>query len=209
LHIYRVFALFIPGLAQEAWPVSRRALAMRLKNKVAVVTGAGSGIGLETSILFAKEGAAVVLADVNDKAGKCIFLFLIKDALEQALKFSQNVIFVQTDVSNEDSVRDLIAAAVDRFGKLNIIFNNAGIMHPDDDNAVNTLEKVWDLTMNINVKGVWYYNLAMISRYGCKYAIPEMLKTKEPCSVINTASFVYLAICASFNCILVLLMFVC
>ena len=59
---------------------------MRLKNKVAVVTGAGSGIGLETSILFAKEGAAVVLADVNDKAGKCILLFLIKDALEQALK---------------------------------------------------------------------------------------------------------------------------
>ena len=82
--------------------------------------------------------------------------FLIKGALEQVLKFSQNAIFVATDVSKEESVRDLIAAAVDRFGKLNIIFNNAGIMHPDDDNAVTTPEKVWDLTMNINVKGVWY-----------------------------------------------------
>jgi NAD(P)-dependent dehydrogenase (short-subunit alcohol dehydrogenase family) len=111
------------------------------------------------------------------KRANVFFLFLIKDALEQALKFSQNVIFA--DMSKDDSARDLIAAAVYRFGKLNIIFNNAGIMHPDDDNAVNTSEKVWDLTMNINVKGVWYYNLAMITRHGCKYAIPEMLKTKE------------------------------
>lgn len=87
-----------------------------------------------------------------------VFLsFLIKGALEQVLKFSQNAIFVATDVSKEESVRELIAAAVDRFGKLNIIFNNAGIMHQDDDNAVTTPENVWDLTMNINVKGVWYF----------------------------------------------------
>ena len=129
---------------------------MRLKDKVAIVTGAGSGIGLETSILFAKEGASVVLADVNEKAGKRNFdQLIIKDALEQVLKFSQNAIFVTTDVSNEDSVSALVNAAIIRFGKLNIMFNNAGVMHPDDDNAMNTPEKVWDLTMNINVKGVW------------------------------------------------------
>ena len=63
-----------------------------------------------------------------------------------------------TDVSKEDSVRALVDAAVKAFGKLNIMFNNAGIMHPDDDNAMTTPEKVWDLTMNINVKGVWYMN---------------------------------------------------
>ena len=99
------------------------------------------------------------------------------------LKISLNAIFVLCDVSKEDSVRGLVAAAIDRFGKLNIMFNNAGIMHPEDDNAINTPEKVWDLTMNINVKGVWY---------GCKYAIPAMIKSGEPCSIINTASFVAL-----------------
>jgi NAD(P)-dependent dehydrogenase (short-subunit alcohol dehydrogenase family) len=95
------------------------------------------------------------------------------------------------DVSKEDSVRGLVSAAVDRFGKLNIMFNNAGIMHPDDDNALTTPEKVWDLTMNINVKGVWYFYYLKF-RFGCKYAISAMKNSKEPCSIINTASFVAL-----------------
>ena len=109
------------------------------------------------------------------------------------LKITKNAIFVLADVSKEESVQALVAAAIDKFGKLNIMFNNAGIMHPDDDNAITTSEKVWDLTMNINVKGVWYNFIIVIKiRYGCKYAIPEMRKSKEPCSIINTASFVAL-----------------
>lgn len=86
---------------------------------------------------------------------KVIYLLLILAALDQVLKITRNAIFLVADVSQEDSVRALVAGAIDRFGKLNIMFNNAGIMHPDDANAMTTPEKVWDLTMNINVKGVW------------------------------------------------------
>jgi len=148
----------------------------RLEGKVAVITGAGSGIGLETSILFVKEGCKVVCADVNEKAGKEV-------AEKIAKEFgSDKAIFVKADVSKESDVSNLVAVAEKEFGKLNIIFNNAGIMHPKDDDAINTEESVWDLTMDINVKGVWY---------GCKHAIPAMRRAGSG-SIINTASFVAL-----------------
>lgn len=151
----------------------------RLEGKVAIVTGAGSGIGLETAILFAKEGASVTLADVNEAAGVKALATVQSAAPSSANK----TLFVKTDVGKEADIKALVAQTVAKFGKLNIIFNNAGIMHPRDDNAETTEESVWDLTMNINVKGVWW---------GCKYAIPEMRKSGEPCSIINTASFVAL-----------------
>ena len=147
---------------------------MRLQGKVALITGAGNGIGRETALLFAAEGAQVVAADVNRAAGEAV-VREIEAAGGQA-------IFVQADVSKAADCEAMVQAAEATYGKLNVLFNNAGIMHGDDDNAVTTDESVWDLTMAINLKGVFL---------GCKYGIPA-LKRAGGGSIINTASFVAL-----------------
>jgi NAD(P)-dependent dehydrogenase (short-subunit alcohol dehydrogenase family) len=145
---------------------------MRLENKVALITGAGSGIGKETSLLFAKEGAKVVAVDVNDAAGHQA-VDLIKQSGGQA-------IYVHADVSKASDCENMVAQAENTFGKLNVLFNNAGISHADDDDAIKTSEEVWDLTFRINVKGVFL---------GCKYGIPALRRAGGG-SIINTASFV-------------------
>eukprot|EP01134_Creolimax_fragrantissima_P000439 CFRG0439T1 len=144
----------------------------RLEGKVAIITGAGGGIGLNSAILFAKEGASVVCADVNDEFGQ--------KAVDGIIADGGKAIYVHCDVSKESEVEHMVAVAEKEFGKLNIIFNNAGIMHSKDDNAETTEESVWDLTMNINLKGVWF---------GCKHAIPAIRRAGGG-SIINTASFV-------------------
>ena len=141
---------------------------MRLKDKVALITGAGSGIGLQTALLFSEEGAAVVCVDVNEKAAR--------DAAAKLKK----AIAVKADVSKAADCQQMVAAAERQFGRLNVLFNNAGIMHSDDDDSEKTSEQVWDLTMDINAKGVFL---------GCKYGIPA-LKRAGGGSIINTASFV-------------------
>jgi NAD(P)-dependent dehydrogenase (short-subunit alcohol dehydrogenase family) len=141
---------------------------MRLKDKVALITGAGSGIGRQTALLFAKEGASVVCADVNENAAR------------ETAGMIKGSIPVKADVAKAADCQQMVAAAERQFGKLNVLFNNAGIMHADDDNAETTTEAVWDLTMNINAKGVFL---------GCKYGIPA-LKRAGGGSIINTASFV-------------------
>ncbi|KAK4684537.1 uroporphyrinogen decarboxylase, partial [Tremellales sp. Uapishka_1] len=161
------------------------AARLRLANKVCIVTGAASGIGLETSLQFAQEGGHVLLADINE------------DAASKAADYVNEQYpgclaeFVKCDVSKEDQVKNMVERAVEKFGRLDVLFNNAGIMHGADDDAINTEEKVWDLTHSINVKGVWF---------GCKYAVLAMRKNKaEPekglqrgGSIINVASFVAL-----------------
>lgn len=147
---------------------------MRLKDKVALITGGSGGIGRETALLFAQEGAAVVVADVNDALGQ--------ETAELIISQGGKAIYVRADVSKATDCENMVAVAEQTFGKLHIIFNNAGIMHSDDDNAVTTEESVWDLTMNINVKGVFF---------GCKYAIPAIRRAGGG-SIINTASFVAL-----------------
>jgi NAD(P)-dependent dehydrogenase (short-subunit alcohol dehydrogenase family) len=141
---------------------------MRLKDKVALITGAGSGIGQQTAMLFAREGAQVVIVDVNEKAAK------------EVASSIKNSIAVQADVSKAADCERMVAEAEKKFGKLNVMFNNAGIMHGKDDDAVSTSEEVWDLTLDINAKGVFL---------GCKYGIPA-LRHAGGGSVINTASFV-------------------
>ena len=141
---------------------------MRLKDKVALITGAGSGIGRQAALLFSREGAAVVAVDVNEKA-----------AAETAAMI-QNAIAVRADVSKAADCQNMVAAAEKKFGKLNVMFNNAGIMHAGDDDAITTSEEVWDLTLDVNAKGVFL---------GCKYGIPALQRAGGG-SVINTASFV-------------------
>lgn len=147
---------------------------MRLQDKVAVITGGASGIGYHTAILFAKEGASVVVADVNDDGGEKTVKEIV-DAGGQAT-------YVHTDVSKASDCEAMIKVAEETYGKLNILFNNAGIMHSQDDDAINTEEDIWDLTMAINVKGVFF---------GCKYGIPALRRAGGG-SIINTASFVAL-----------------
>jgi NAD(P)-dependent dehydrogenase (short-subunit alcohol dehydrogenase family) len=145
---------------------------MRLKDKVALITGAGSGIGRQSALLFAREGAAVLVVDVNDAGGKET-VTLVKQAGGHAA-------YWHADISRARDAEQMVAAAEREFGKLNVLFNNAGIMHAKDDDAVATSEEVWDLTLDINAKGVFL---------GCKYGIPA-LKRAGGGSVINTASFV-------------------
>ena len=145
---------------------------MRLQDKVAVITGASSGIGRATALLFAKEGAKVVLVDINDAGGQ--------ETLDMITADGGEAIYVHADQSKAAEVEGMIAATEGRFGRLDILFNNAGISHAEDDNAVTTSEAVWDLTFDINVKGVFLC---------CKYGIPALRRAGGG-SIINTASFV-------------------
>jgi NAD(P)-dependent dehydrogenase (short-subunit alcohol dehydrogenase family) len=147
---------------------------MRLNGKVAVITGAGSGIGRESALLFATEGAAVVAADVNDEGGN--------ETVATITMAGGRAIYVHADVSVASGAEGMIAAAEREYGRLDILFNNAGIMHSSDDDAVVTEESIWDLTMNINAKGVFL---------GCKHGIPALRRAGGG-SIINTASFVAL-----------------
>lgn len=145
---------------------------MRLEDKVALITGAGSGIGRETALLFAKEGAAVMAVDLNGPAVEDI-----TDEIQAAGGTAQSVV---ADVSTAAGCESMVAAAEQTFGRLDILFNNAGIMLPADGDAVGTEEEVWDRTMAVNAKGVYL---------GCKYGIPALRRSGGG-SIINTASFV-------------------
>lgn len=145
---------------------------MRLKDKVALITGAGNGIGLETALLFAGEGAAVVAVDLSSKA--------VNEVTDLIQTRGGRSVAVVADVSDSSDCERMVSVAEGEFGGLHILFNNAGIMMSADGDAVSTEEEVWDKTMAVNAKGVYL---------GCKYGIPAMLRSGGG-SVINTASFV-------------------
>ncbi|OBT41948.1 hypothetical protein VE00_07480 [Pseudogymnoascus sp. WSF 3629] len=150
----------------------------RLHRKNAIVTGAAGGIGLETSILFAKEGANVLMADISETA-----LEKAVEKLRQLVPSVHRVEIRVCDVSKEADVEALVEQ-LDSWGGVDIMFNNAGIMHALDADAVDTPEAVWDLTQAINVKGVWF---------GCKHAVLSLRRHNKPSgSIINTASVVAL-----------------
>ncbi|MBM0232964.1 3-oxoacyl-ACP reductase [Micromonospora sp. STR1_7] len=141
----------------------------RLQDRVAVVTGAGSGIGLATVRRFTAEGARVVCVDIDTAAGE-------KAAQECGGEF------VRTDVADETAVRDLFDGVAERYGRVDIAFNNAGISPPDDDSILDTGLDAWDRVLRVNTTSVYLC---------CKYAIPHMRRQGRG-SIINTASFVAL-----------------
>ena len=147
---------------------------MRLKDKVVLITGGSSGIGRETAILFAAQGARVAVVDLNDSAGAETVAMLETDGGEG--------VFIHADVSQSSDCQRMVQIAEETFGQLNVVFNNAGIMDSDDDDAISTDEEVWDRTMAVNLKGVFL---------GCKYGIPALQRAGGG-SIINTASFVAL-----------------
>lgn len=149
-------------------------MSNRLEGKVALITGAGSGIGREASTLFAAEGASVLAVDVNEDA-VAETVEIVRDQRGEATAH-------HADVSSVAESETMVSTAEQVYGRLDVMFNNAGIMHSADDDAVSTEENVWDLTMDINAKGVFL---------GCKYGIPALRRAGGG-SIINTASFVAL-----------------
>ncbi len=147
---------------------------MRLQGKVALITGAASGIGRTAAALFAQEGASVVIADVTERAGE--------EAAAAITSAGGKAAFVRADVTNAGDAAATVRFAVERFGGLHVLYNNAGIFHPDDGGTVETEEAIWDRVIAINLKGVWL---------GCKYGIPALLRSGGG-SIINVASFVAL-----------------
>jgi len=147
---------------------------MRLEGKVALITGAAGGIGKVAAERFAAEGARVVVADVVDDAGEATVAGVNDSGGEAA--------YVHADVSNPGDVEAMVAATVERFGGLHVLYNNAGIMHAADESVLSTPDEVWNLTIDINLKGVFL---------GCRYGIPAMLDSGGG-SIVNVASFVAL-----------------
>jgi len=145
---------------------------MRLEGKVALVTGGASGMGKVASSLFAGEGAKVVLTDVSDDAGEATAKEIAGEGAEAT--------YVHADVSREADARAMVDATLDRYGRLDVLYNNAGVMLDDDGSVDSTDESVWDRTLAINVKGV---------AFGCKYGVRAMEATGGG-SIINVASFV-------------------
>jgi NAD(P)-dependent dehydrogenase (short-subunit alcohol dehydrogenase family) len=139
---------------------------MRLQDKVCVITGAASGIGLATARRFAAEGAKVVVGDLSETGKQ------VADELDG--------LFVGVDVTDEDQVRALFAAAVDTYGGLDVVFNNAGISPPEDDSILTTGLEAWRRVQEVNLTSVYLC---------CRAAIPH-LQARGGGSIINTASFV-------------------
>jgi len=147
---------------------------MRLDKKVALITGAGGGIGGESAMLFAAEGASVVVVDLDEPHGK--------EAVRRVQTAGGKAAFFRADVSSAADCEAMVRFAETTFGKLDVLFNNAGIMDSKDDDAVSTSEATWDRTLAINLKSVFL---------GCKFGVPALRRAGGG-SIINTASFVAL-----------------
>lgn len=140
----------------------------RLEDKVALITGGGSGIGRAASLLFAAEGASVVVGDRDERGGK-----------ETALLITARggrAVFVHADISRAADVADLVETARSSFGGLHVLYNNAGIWSPQDGPSPQVPEEVWDEVLDVNLKGTFL---------GCKYGIPAMTAGG---SIINMTS---------------------
>lgn len=146
----------------------------RLDHKVALITGAASGIGREAALLFAREGAAIAAVDLDGEAAAA--------TAAEIVAHGGSAVGVVADVADAGEAEAMVATSEERFGRLDIVFNNAGVMLSEDGGALDTTEEIWDRTLAINAKGVFF---------GCKYAIPALQRSGGG-SIVNTASFVAL-----------------
>lgn len=144
----------------------------RLTDKIALVTGAGSGLGREMALLFASEGAQVVINDIDPDAGE-----------RTTAEIGERVSFIPGDVSDEASTARMFAAVRNLHGRLDVSVHNAGIMDPRDVGVADTPLEVWDRVIAVNLTGVFLC---------CRHAVPLMLDTEGNSSLINIASFVAL-----------------
>ena len=151
---------------------------MRLADKVTIITGAGGGMGRVAAQMFAKEGAKVVVAEFSEAAGQETVDLIRADGGEAS--------FVKVDVSKEADAKAMVDHAVATYGRLDCLYNNAGIMPEADHSVIDTDVDVWDQVMAVNVRGVFL---------GCKYAVPAM-EAAGGGSIINIASFVALVGCS-------------
>lgn len=140
----------------------------KLKNKVAIITGAASGIGRAAAKLFAEEGAAVVVADVQNELGEQV--------VREISATGGAGIFIRTDVTIEEDVQNLVEKTVAHFGKLDIMYNNAGYEYVEELHALSTAD--WERQIAINLKGTFW---------GCKYALQHFLE-RDGGIILNTAS---------------------
>lgn len=151
---------------------------MRLDGKVTIITGGGSGMGRTAAELFAREGARVVVSDVSEAAGEATVAAVRATGGEAS--------FVRADVSEESDARGMVQHAVATYGRLDALYNNAGIMPEADHSVIDTDVATWDRVMAVNLRGVFL---------GCKHAIPQMLEQGSG-SIINIASFVAILGCS-------------
>jgi NAD(P)-dependent dehydrogenase (short-subunit alcohol dehydrogenase family) len=140
----------------------------RLDGKVCVITGAGGGMGRDAAILFSEEGAKVCAADVD------------LDAVQDTVTHCKDAFAHQVDVADEQSVKQMMDATADRYGGIDVLYNNAGISPSDDASVLDTTVEAWDRVQDVNTKGVFLC---------CKHGIPH-LQRRGGGSVINVASFV-------------------
>jgi NAD(P)-dependent dehydrogenase (short-subunit alcohol dehydrogenase family) len=151
---------------------------MRLADKVTIITGAGGGMGRVAAQMFAKEGAKIVVAEFGEAAGE--------ETVDLIRAGGGEASFVKVDVSKEADAKAMVDHAVATYGRLDCLYNNAGVMPEADHSVIDTAVDVWDQVMAVNVRGVFL---------GCKYAIPAM-EAAGGGSIINIASFVALLGCS-------------
>jgi NAD(P)-dependent dehydrogenase (short-subunit alcohol dehydrogenase family) len=144
----------------------------RLAGKVSLITGAGGGMGALAGEVFAQEGSSVVLADVDAEAAEAVAV--------RVRKAGGRAVGVGCDVRSSAEVAAAVAQSVEAFGGLHVLYNNAGVMVPGDDDPVATDEETWRRTLDVNLTGVFL---------GCKHAVPAMLASGGG-SIVNVASFV-------------------